>query len=945
MESLKIKSEPVLQNQNLIFFNYESPLELNNSKIIGFISNKPNSIDENYVFSLATIISDFLKQKNFTKILISNSANNFGIAFASIFYSILGADPTRKILIFNENLGYSQKLARHYFINNDFDFFIDIEINWTNKNSNLAILSFFKKNLTFLTYDEEKIINRAEKSLFFFKNNQIERPEKLEINWDHIFEFQKYLNLDLQNLQNLYQFYDPESSFLANFIKTNFEAKTIKFLPIKKSFPIENIMKKVSDNSIIWKKITTSSKLSTDVIFWLRKNKIITAHRKNLNFTIIKERDLQLLFLDYVRKNWQNGKHFLVSNQCDDYIVEFIQQNFNAKIQRYCEYTENPETEILKINSQKQEEIILITTESIHFIPKSPEKRTNFGVTPHFSVLWYIKVFEFYKKNNQNIFDVIKAMKNEVNFVFHCKFRMKVSPSNFDKIVNLLVNEKDNEFKPQGFNIKNSSLDKKTINLKVNLQKNDFYTLNYFKPKQQLTLITHFLAKNHTEKQAVFLENTLIDKLKLVNKDSILTKSNQKTNIIKFSIFITTIIVILIILFYNFYNSSFTDGSPTKIFVKFYEFFFQPRINRLVFVAAIGHFLFWNISAAFQLRRVFKNQGIKARFRHLFVGSFIATFMQFSTPFSFGGEISYYWYLQRKQYPLKNISTTLTYNALVHQVFNLLIGLVFIPIGFVFYRELFVFDSWEKIVFFIWLVVNIFLNALVLLIIIIISLWKKLQYLLIKIFVWLLNLNFFKKIEDKQRLEFRFQFLIDNFKNHFIEVLSNKMLLTKILLTYKLPVFFVNFSFVILIVAMEKGGFDLRNINFIHYLKFISGFTILQISNNLSPAPGGVGSVDVITKLIFQSYFSEKTSLNLDIFNFANRIYTWFLPYLISAIGIFTVWIGEKRIDRYKEIRRTMKNNLALNFQLKKQDTNFFRYAILFWLIITISSFIFIFVH
>ncbi|MXR13766.1 UPF0104 family protein [Mycoplasma flocculare] len=943
--ALEISSEPILQSQNLISFNYESPLEVSNSKIIGFISNKPNSINENYIYSLATIISAFLREKGFNKILINNSVNNFGIAFASIFYSIIAEDPTRKVLVFNENFGYSQKLARHYFINSNFDFLIDIEINWTSKNSNPGIITFFKKKLTFLTLEEEKFINSAEKTPFFFKNDQIVKPEKFPISYENIFKLQTYLNLDLENLQKLYQFYDPDSNFLANFLKSNFNLKTIKFLPIKKIFTIENIMKHVSDSSIIWKKITTSAKFGTNIIFWLRKNKIVAAYRKNFNFNIIKEKDLQLLFLNYLRQNWQNGKYFLVSQQSDDYIIDYIQKNFNAKIWRYCEYRENPETAILKIQSQNQEEIVLITAESIHFIPKNTKKDTCFGISSHFSALWYIKVFEFFAKNNQNILDIIKAMKNEVNMVFHRKISLEIPPSNFDKIVNLLINEKSSELKPQGFHITNSSLDKRSINLKVNLKKNDFYTLNYFKPKQKLTLSTHFLAKNHTEKQAVFLENALIDRLKLVNKDAILTKSNKKKNIIKFSIFISIIILILIILFYNFYNLSFVDGSPTKIFVKFYDFFFFPRLNRLIFVGAIIYMLFWNISTAFQLRQVFKNQGIKTRFKHLFVGAFIATFMQFSTPFSFGGEISYYWYLQRKQYPLKNISATLTYNAFVHQVFNLLIGLVLIPIGFVFYQELFNLDSWEKVIFFIWLIVNIFLNALVLLIIAIISLWKKLQYSLIKIFVWFLNLNFFKKIEDRQRLEFRFQFLMDNFKKHFSEVLSNKMLLAKILFIYKLPVFFINFSFAILVLAMEKGGFNLKNINFMHYLKFLSGFTILQISNNLSPSPGGVGTADVITKLIFHSFFSEKTAVNLDIFNFANRIFTWFLPYLISGIGIFTVWIGEKRIDRYKEIRKTMKNNLTLNYELKKHDTNFFRYVLIFWGIITISLFILIFVH
>ncbi|WP_341492120.1 lysylphosphatidylglycerol synthase transmembrane domain-containing protein [Mesomycoplasma ovipneumoniae] len=943
MKYLAINRDVNLEDQKLIFFNYDSPLELSNSKIIGFVGNKPNSINENYIFSLASTISDLVKGKNYQKILINSSSNNFGIAFSSIFYNALAADPNKEILIFEEKFGYSQSLARHYFINNDFDFFINIEVNLSNKNLNLTVLTFYKKNLTLLTAEEEKKINKTEQKPFFYRSSQIYLTPKFHINSDHVLKFYSYFDLDFYKLANFYQFYDSESTFLTNFLKDHFDTEKSKFLPIKKSFPIEKITRQVSDNSIIWKKITTSAKFMTNVIFWVKKNKIITAVRKKLNFNIIKDNDFQLLVLDFLERNWKNGKYFLISHQANNYISEFIEQKFGAKITKFCEYNENSETELLKIREKTNDEVVVITSKSVHFVPKVSENSIKYGISTKFSILWYVKIFEFYTQNNLNIFEIIQKMKNELNFVFQYKYRMKATPSTFDKIVNLLVNENDTQFRPQGYNISNSDSGKHSIKLKVNLQNNDFYTLIYFKPKEELTLYTNFLSKNHTEKEAVFLENLLIDKVKLANKNLVSSKNNKAKDFIKFGIFITTIIVILILLFYNFYNSSFADGSPTKIFVKFYEFFFKSRVNRLVLLGAIAHFLFWNLTSTLQLRRIFKYQKVKTRFRHLFIATFIATFMQFSTPFSFGGEISYYWYLQKKKYPLKNISATLTYNALIHQVFNLVVSLILIPVGFIYYRDLFILDSWEKIIFFAWLVVNIFLNVLVLLIIIIISVWKKLQYLLIKLFVSLLNLNFLKKIEDRQRLEYRFQFLIDNFKNHFMEVLSNKKLLAKILLLYKLPVFFINFSFVILIITLKEQGLDLSNINFHDYLKFISGFTLLQISNNLSPSPGGVGSADLITKLIFKSFFDEANSLNLDIFNFTNRIYTWFLPYLLSAIGILTVWVGEKRVDRYKEIQNTMQENLILNYKLKKQDSHIFFYALSFWAIVATGILIFVF--
>ncbi|MBG0730947.1 lysylphosphatidylglycerol synthase transmembrane domain-containing protein [Mycoplasma sp. 'Moose RK'] len=945
MKSIAINPKEFVENENFISFNYELPLEISNSKIIGFISNKPNFINESYIFSLASAISGFLKQKKMTKILINHSSNNFGIAFSSIFFDILNSGNERQILIFDSKCGYSQSLARHYFINNDFDFLIDIEVNWTTKNSNMVKISFFKEKMKFLNFEEEKFINRTEKNYLFYRKTSLNKSNKFPIDWKNIIEFQRYLNLDLQNLTNSYQFYDRDSWFLTSFIENNFDTKSIKFLPVKNIFPIQKIIKKVGDNSVIWKKIITGAKFKTDFIFWLKKNKIRVALRKKLNFNIIKEKDLQLLFLDFLRSNWQNGKYFLISNQTDKYIVDFVQKNFSAKIFNYCEFKQMPETEIIKIREETNEEIILINSENVFFIPKSSEFMKYFGINTSFQALWYLKIFEYYKEKNLDIFQIISSLKSEVDFIFHHKFKLSISPNSFDKLVNLLVSEKDEEFRPQSFNIKNLDFDNRLIMIKVNLQKNDSYILTYFKPKQELTLFTSFSAKNHTHKQAIFRENTLISKLKLVNKDVIATKTSQKTNILKFSIFITTIIVILIILFYNFYNSSFADGSTTQIFVKFYDFFFKNKLHRLVFIGSLAFFLFWTISSAFQLKKIFNHQGIKTKFRHLFIGSFIATFMQFSTPFSFGGEVSYYWYFQRKQYPLKNISATLTYNALIHQVFNLIVSFIFVPVALIFYKDLFVFDSWEKIVFFIWLTVNIFLNLLVLLIIIVISIWKRLQYFLIRIFVGILNLNFFKKIEDKERLEFKFQFLIDNFKNHFLQVLANKRLLAQILILYKLPLFLLNFSFIILIVTMESAGFSLKSVNFFEYLKFISGFTILQISNNLSPTPGGVGSADVITKLIFEEYFREKSSANLDIFNFANRIFTWFLPYVISAIGIFTVWVGEKRMDLYKEIRQTTETNLILNHQRQKQYSNFYRYALLFWGIIAISVIIFVFVH
>ncbi|WP_434337014.1 flippase-like domain-containing protein [Mesomycoplasma conjunctivae] len=931
------------KKQTQVAISFEHNLNVLNSVIVGTIGQGANNINENFIFTKSTVIAEFFKQAQINNVLIAHNGNDFSFAFSSIINTVLNK---KKIYsgILNNEIGSSKTIAKQFFLNEKkYDFFIYIEVLNVNKSKNIVKIYLLNSQLKMLTKEEENFINNIVINEIVYKKEDILDSKSITTNNDDLLFWFANKDLDWQKIENNYQFFDANYvSQLNNFFKEE-QINIEKLLPIKKHFKQLTIIKQAKENSLIWRKIINSAQFKTKYVFWIKNNKIKIAHRKSLIFNIIKDDDIKFLVLDYIRNNFSKSTQFLISYESKPFFNNFVQKYFNGKIHYYSEYNQVAENSIYNIKQKNNDNLIIINQDGIFFSPKSNSEKIYFGLNTSFLLFWFVQILDYYSKNKQDIFDVIDKVKQESDFVYRYKTKMFISRNSFSNLLNELINSDD--IKSFNFELDKQNLNNNYIIAKFFLEKGDYFKLLYSKEEEKLSITTFLKSANHSEKEAIFLENKIINKVKIVKKDTTISKKNTKKNVAKLAIFLTVIISIVFLLIYKFYNSSFQNGSPTGIFIKFYDYFFTPKIYRFYFIINLILFIIWMILMSVQIKRVLNYQGINPHFKHLFVATFISGFMQMSTPFAFGGEISYYWYLQRKGYPLKNISATLTYNALVHQIFNLLISILFISLGFYFYRDLFNLDSTEKIIFFIWLIANIFLNIFVLLIIIVIGIWKKLQYWLIRNFVWLLHLNIWKKIEDSKRVEYNIQFFIDNFKNQFIEVLANKSLLFEVLLVYKLPLFLVSSSFATLVLTLQKANYNINDLSIIDYIKFLSGNTILAMSNNLSPAPGGVGSVDIITQLVFKSYFRQDDNLNLTIFNFANRFYTWFLPYIISAFGIITVWIGEKRIDKYKEIRKTLELNSSLKSQITKSSTKFYKYAILFWSVIVIVFFLFILLH
>lgn len=903
--------------KTFLAFNFDYLPSFSKSKIIAKIGEGNQFINENFIFSKAVALANLLQKKQLNKVLIYYNDNDFSLAFAGIFSRIFKEFKIQTVY-FGDFENNKITIAKEFFVNNDFDFFIGIQSIFNEKTTKTIEMFFNHKQLALLTLEDEKFLNNFTINEVNYNNESKEIPKIDNYFMDLNYQMNKF---PLNSLKNKYEFFDNNNNRLEAFLKANLN-KSENILPIKTNILSKFSLNKFKSNIAIWRKIFSSLKNKSDFVFWLKEDEVQVAYLQKFFYKVISEEDFQLLVLDYILKNHLANAFFLISKDTPDFILEKIKTSFN-NIQIF--NPENGELEKLFFKiKENQNEVFVLNNNKIFWSPK--DQYLFLGQDSSFIALWYLQILEFYKENNLNIIEVIDFIKQNHNFVFKNKMQFFADNKTFSNFVDQLIFEQSNKINIINYEISEQNFNNNIISIKIGLPKNDYLKITYSKIHESVEVSSFFHSSNYSYKESVFLEYEIQNKMKIAKKDNlqIVQSSNKYKNILKFGFFISAIISIIFLLLYKFYNASFSNGSPTEIFNKFYEYFLSDNLAKSVVI--INFALFWvsNLLIGMQLKRILRTQNIKVKFKHMFAGSIIAYFMQFSTPFSFGGEISYYWYFNKKGYPLKNVSATLTYNALIHQLSQLIISLIFIPIGFYYFSELFVFNSIEKILFFVWLIINIFLNVVVLAIIFIISVWKKLQYWLIKIFVKILNLRYLHQIEDLKKNEFKYQFFIDNFKIHFLEIFANKKLLFEVLFFYKFLPFVINFSFLTLLITMKNGGYNIRMISAIDYLKFISGNTILAMSNNLSPSPGGVGFVDLTTKIVFQNFFKANDLLNLNIFNFANRLFNWFIPYFVSSIAIITVWIGEKRNDKYQEIKKAIEINPQLKTQFSRSHSRFY---------------------
>jgi hypothetical protein len=119
------------------------------------------------------------------------------------------------------------------------------------------------------------------------------------------------------------------------------------------------------------------------------------------------------------------------------------------------------------------------------------------------------------------------------------------------------------------------------------------------------------------------------------------------------------------------------------------------------------------------------------------------------------------------------------------------------------------------------------------------------------------------------------------------------------------------------------------------YINFIIGFAIIGAANVLSPTPGGSGTTQWLQTQIYEQLFDTKYGPLIDIskiFSLLSTLLFFIVPTIISAFLLVTVWIGEKRIDKYTKVKRIISyENLTNQNKSIRKYTRFYKISSIVW--------------
>lgn len=945
MNSVSIWSKDIFKNNSQIKTKDFEPLKLYKSQIIASIGELKYQFNIENVFNFALKLKHFLLLSNQRPKVILNLENKqINTNFYKIIYFVLSTQTDIDLILFEKNPNFSWGQTKNELTKQGFDFFIYLNSFEDKKNSFFQI-NIFKKNWNVLdqnqidqfnniSLEKQEIDSRWTTSNLDQQIKQID-PLKLKQNIEQKADF--YL-LHLKELKHKYSFFNDLNQDTR---QTIFYINKNHFLPfseIKFNYNKKLFLNKLNQG-IIWKKIARNATKDTDVIFWLKNKNIDILYKNKLFFEYLSKAELQLIFLEFLNQKYLDNKQvkFLVYTQTPEFIKKFLKSFFQQQIIFYSE--ENIEDYLIEKN--RENEVFLINQHQVFYFPKA--NFSNFDLTSQ--MFFYVKMLEVVKQKNTNFFSYIQELKQKLNFESRYEFKINLTYNYFQNFYQNI--QKDKTF--ASLNIKNFQIIEanqysRFEKIKVFLEKNVFVFLIYDKIKQQLKTLVISDLNQQSYQEAIIIENQIKKELKNQAKQQLQRKQKKKTAI-KVFILASIIILILIFLFYQVYKltNQNAEESFATLLNGFYDVFLANTKKRLFFIYIILYFVFYALGSGFLMYRVMKKIDVPMKFRHITLALFLGIFTAYSTPFYFGGEIVQYWYLQKKGYKLRKLLSAFTYSAFLHQIYLLIYSLIMFPLALYFYRDnLLVFDSVNKIILLVWLIFTMFINLFLTLVILVLSIWTKLQLKCIKLGIWLISFNPLKILQDKNRLDFFFQAEAQLFKKNFQFVIKDFKFFLETFI-YKAIIFsLINMSFFILLqttyTAHELSNYASEfpeSTSFVDYIKFLAGSNILTISNNLNPTPSGLGSIDLISLIVFKNYFpvtnanpliANEGDYYLKVFNFSSRIFTWLVPYVASSLFLLIVWFGEKRLDKFRSISYAM--TLDSNLNKKQTRTHFIYYKV-----------------
>ena len=905
-------------------------LEMINGKINSKIDSSSKGINELTVSNIGDRYISYLKNKkiNDKSFLVISDKNFDAKVFSQIFASSLKSNDVQVFFASNNK---SVNLATA-FLNIDESFGGIIKFSLNEVENNVLSISFFNNDGTFISAQDSLLFNIDDSNTLELNlkayDEQIDTLPELNANkYMLMLPFEKNLSNLTVSINNSYKMNDE---VINNFFSRN----KIKYIESKSKAP--------NKDKNIKKAIFNSMKNRGDVAVSLISNndefELAIRHKNHYKFFDLN--DLSAMYLYYqIKHNNKDEKYFknkyIVTNISSSYLSSIIAKKHKIETKEYDNFHSN-----ISNNKDLSLDMLFATNGKNYFISKG---QSNYISDPFYNLQLFLEMISFYIKQNKNLYDVMIEINAEYGIYRHSVNEQKMDDVTYRKFINLTSKElkianqnivRLENFKTENKNIKITKItleDKTKISFIYSDTTNSLkiYLSLFFKPKKTSNLPikkTLSLDKNGNYINLIIQEKKIIEAIKAFN-DDYSKKTFSWRDLVKYFVFIAIFISIFIILFSTLYSS---DEGPMKIFNELNNLIIKTPLLMYLLPFLVILVMFPIICNSILIGRMLRVQGQKVKVRHLVIASSIGVVISSITPMSIGGDIAAYWYLKRKSFKRETLIATFLATSFLYQVVGAITSLIFIPMGLFVYGEVLLSGSAESITILTLVLIGFFSNIIAAIFIGVFSFNKKAQSLFIKFLVWLIEWNPFITSRDPSAKAASFQYAFIKIRTSSLTIFKNTGVTLEFIFWRILPIFLNLGAILAILSGFMKPSNELWGGQ---YINFMIGNSIVSSANMLSITPGGSGTSQWLQTAIYEPLFKEGHAVEYSkMFSLLSTLLFFIVPTILSALLLFTVWMGEKRIDKYEKIKRVIlyENKNYKNKNIRKH-TVFFKISSIIW--------------
>ncbi|WP_406616696.1 YbhN family protein [Mycoplasmopsis adleri] len=949
---------------------FSGSIKFIDNKIISSIGVGTNLINEYTVTALAYAFTSFIernKNEN-SKVFISVDNSLDSNLYMNIFARVL-TEKNCKTVIYETPEAIPRVYKTLAASNSKCDYIVSIE--HFNNDNKLIKISFNWANGAPLNHEEMARISWTLKSTDYLT---IEIPSKsISFEYDNYFkQYQKdimsrYVKSPYLNSQSLFMGIDITESSTRNFYLNN-----LKYLQISNFSVWRNKRKTFYEGSeqkylsrVYWDALSRKSKI----------NFVINNEGTAINFNVkykhlykyFKPDEIAALYLNFLLNDDETfnredlNKSFIAKTIQVGTLTQNIALKNGIEVRSF-----NTRSDVWKDVAYSEKELLFAYTHNNEY---APYKRFFNGYDANHFMYEIERMATYYKNvKNKTLYDVLQDIYAEFGRYQVTVKSYTIEPEIAYRFFQRLntVEKINNNYKIVRYQeLSNNSSLSKNIIYKISFEHGESVICQYSQILNKLVIYCETIEQKSQDKKELMMvvrNREILDGILDLKEDTRVSKLTF-WSFFKYFLYFLILFGIITFLFYSVYNlkGEGIGGGPKEVFKAFGKKLYTSNdvagherslsdgyIVRSSFMFMVLSMFIYSVLQALIFKRVISLQGHKAKWKDLYIGCAIGVVIQTITPKSIGGDIGTYWYLRRRGIPRPVLFSAIIVNTFIWQTTNVLLTVSLVPTGVWMFKSFFDQKSTSSIIFVVMLVLGLIFDSGLSALLLIVVLNKRIQKLLIKVTLAIIEWTPFIKSYDAFSIKAKYEYELYNLNVSLKSCFKNIGFFFELLFYKIIPAFITTTAFfgksIDIIQPTVKGGY---------YMNLTVQNTLIRISNAISLTPGGTGTSDYLYKVLVQeslqgtAYDGFSAIQNASIFTAMGTFGTVIIPSVISAILLIIVYIGEKRVDHYQ--RKVKNYNLVNNNNLNKPlktSTNYYKIAMpIFFLVLLGGTFAFIFAH